>query len=159
MIPIAELPAQDIEYADEVIELSKRATAFLISRPWCREIVNGWLGWACGYIIGVFYFQLLPSRPEVPHNVWVIVGDNPPAYLSIEYAHDVSEALEGYTAEMQEWVDRVLEGRPLDGSVIPVDVPPERVWAERLGRRLDFIRKSIIPNVAFGMTRTGEGTT
>lgn len=144
LIPIAELASASIEHVHEVIELSERAKEYLRSMPWCGKIVNGWLGEAWGYIVGVFYFQLVPSRSGAPQFVWIVVGDVPPAYISDEYASNSIEVIEGYAAEMQGWVDRVLEGRSIDSTVIPVNVPPEKQWAERLGARLNLIRRDIL---------------
>lgn len=144
LVPISELASAGIEHADEVIELAERAQAYLGSMSWCDRIVNGWLGEAWGYILGAFYFEMVPSQPDVLSFIWIVVGDVPPAYISDEYASTSLEVIEGYVAEMQEWVDRVLSGRPIDDSVIPVNVPPEKVWAERLGARLNLIRSEVL---------------
>jgi hypothetical protein len=74
----------------------------------------------------------------------VIVGDLPSAYMDVNYCHNATEAIKGYVLEMQEWVDRVLDGRPIDGSVIPVNVPPEKDWARKLQTRLDLIQEYIL---------------
>jgi hypothetical protein len=144
MTPIEKIAESRMEYAGEVTELSKRAKDYLSSMAWCKEIISGWVGYASGYIIGVFFFEILPSREHIPSYIWVIVGDLPPAYLDIEYCPGVKDAVDGYVVEMQEWVDRVLSGRPLDESVIPVNVPVERRWAEALQTRLDLIREMIL---------------
>ncbi len=116
MTPISALGSADFEYIDEVIELSTRATTYLGAMPWCEEIINGWLCEAWGHIIGVFYFHFRPSRPGIPHFVWIIVGDLPPAYLAVETGSSAVQIVEGYVCEMQEWVDRVMSERPIDGS-------------------------------------------
>jgi hypothetical protein len=142
MIPIKNIAKARIEYANEVAALSEKARAYLDSMPWCKNILHGWLDHASGYIIGVFYFHLAPSRAGAPSFVWVIVGDLPPAYLDVELCPSGQEAVQGYICEMQEWVDRVLAGRPIDDTVIPVNVPPEKEWAESLQGRLNLLRES-----------------
>lgn len=145
MIPIQDISsAADIEHRDEVIELAERAQAYIGSMSWCKEIVNGWLDYACGYIAGVFYFQILPAYPDVPSDIWVIVGDLPPAYMEAELCSNGCEAMELYIDGAQEWVDRVLEGRTIDDTVMPVNVPPEKKWAEELQGRLRFLREHIL---------------
>ena len=141
MTPIEKIAQSNIEHADEVVDLSKRAKDYLGSMAWCNGIIGGWLAYASGYIIGVFYFEIMPSRKDAPRFVWVIVGDIPPAYLDVESCPNAKEAVEGYVGEMQEWIDRVLQGRPLDDSVIPVNVPAEAKWAEALQTRLKLIRE------------------
>lgn len=140
MIPIDEVAVTKIDHRDEVLELVKRARNYLSSMSWCERILNGWMACSYGYIIGVFYFHITPSQHGVPRYVWIIVGDLPPAYLDISYCTNPTEVIDGYVCEMQEWVDRVLRGEPIDDSVIPVNVPPERKWAELLKSRLELIR-------------------
>ena len=147
MTPVEKIASSDLDYVAEVVELAERAKAFLSSKRWCKEIVKGWLDFACGYIIGVFYFELVPAKPDVPDSVWVIVGDLPSAYLAVEFCSNGDEAMEGYVAEMQEWVDRVMDGRPLDDDVIPVNVPPTEEWAKELQWRLDFIKRDFLGQV------------
>lgn len=144
MISIEYLNSSGLEYVDELIELSNQAIAFVESKPWCNKVINGWLSRGRGYMFGLFYFQIKPSRPDIPGYHWVIVGDLPPAYLDVEFCPTASSAIEGYVCELQEWVDRVMTDRPLDESVIPVNVPPEKKWAEQLQSRLDLIRKNIL---------------
>ena len=140
MIPINEIAASVVDYRDEVALLSANAANYLGSMSWCKRIINGWVAYANGYIIGVFYFHIEPSNKQVPDYIWVINGDIPPAYIDVGYCNTWELALDGYIAEMQEWVDRVIQGRPIDDSVIPVNVPPEKIWAERLQSRLDLLR-------------------
>ena len=144
MIPIQEITSSDLEYVKEVVELADRAEEYLSSMRWCKEIIKGWLDVECGYIMGVFYFEIVPAKPDVPDSVWVIVGDLPSAYLAVEFCSNGKEAMKGYVAEMQEWVDRVMDGRPLDDDVITVNVPPEKKWAKELQWRLDFIKRDFL---------------
>ena len=144
MTRIELLNSAGLEYTDELVSLFSKATTFLKSKPWCSEILEGWLSRGWGYIIGVFYFHIVPSSAELPDYLWVIVGDLPSAYLDVEYCPDVTAVIEGYIGEMQEWVDRVMSDRPLDESVIPVNVPPDKIWAGRLQSRLDILRDSVL---------------
>jgi hypothetical protein len=145
MTSISEIAdSKDIEYVDEVLELSERAQDYLRQMSWCERILEGWLDYSCGYIIGVFHFHFEPSEEDIPSYVWVIVGDLPPAYLDSEYCKNGTEAMEGYVAEMQKWVDRVMSGRELDDSVIPVNVPPTKEWAEELQIRLTYIKEHFL---------------
>lgn len=144
MLLIDDLPSSDIEHLDEVVKLSERAREYLGSMSWCRKIVNGWLDYACGYILAIFYFEIVPAGPGIPRFVWIITGDLPPAYMDGEFHPTGRDALNAYVDEMQGWIDRVLDGRPLDDDIIAVNVPPDRVWAERLQKRLDLIRTYVL---------------
>ena len=144
MITIEDIATSDIEYREEVIELTERAKRYLSDMSWCVKLNQGWLAYALGYIIGVYLIHFQPNRDDIPEYVWVVIGDIPPAYLDVEYCPDWLAAVDGYIVEMQEWVDRVLNRLPIDHTVISVNVPPEEEWAESLGSRLKFIQKHII---------------
>lgn len=144
MTPIDGIADADVEYVDEVVQLAARAKAYLESMPWCKRILDGWLDYSCGHIIGIFYFHILPGRPRTPRFVWVIVGDLPPAYMDGEFHRSGPDALDAYVSEMQEWVNRVRSGRELDDDVIDVNVPPEKEWADLLQTRLVMIREMFL---------------
>jgi len=153
MIPIDGIEATNIEYVDEVLELSRRATEYIGAMPWCRTITRGWLAYGCGYILGVFYFHIVPARQDVPQFHWVVVGDLPPAYLATDCCGSSDEVLGAYVCEMQEWVDRVMDGRVLTDDIIPVNVPADKKWAKELQGRLDFIRKHVLGEVGIDPNR------
>src|SRR5947208_545161 len=105
MIPVAEL-------ADPgVIEMAEEAEQFLAGQRWCKRITGRWLAWALVDKAAVFFFHLEPIRKEIDDQLWVIVGDVPPAYLVCDNAHTWQEALDAYATEMMEWVKAVREGR------------------------------------------------
>jgi hypothetical protein len=79
--------------------------------------------------------------------VWVIVGDVPPAYITVEDAPNPATALDAYIGAMQEWVDAARAGGSV-ADLIPVNVPPTVENAERLGRRLQFIDEEILSQYA-----------
>lgn len=133
---------EDIENA-EVRAFAEEADAFLSSKGWCREVGEGFLGLGIAGVIGIFFFRIVPSEPEVDDSVWVIVGDLPPAYLVCDVAEDWREALCGYVAEMQKWVDAAQAGQSVT-DLIPVNVAPTLEHAEMLGSRLQFIREKIL---------------
>lgn len=134
----------NVEHPEEVAELAARARSYLESMPWCKRVVAGWVDSSWGYILGVFYFKLVPADSGAPEYVWIIVGDIPPAYLDVDCCRTGKDAVGGYLAEMEEWVNRVLCGKPMDESVIPVNVPPTRKWARELQGRLDLLRRFIL---------------
>jgi len=71
------------------------------------------------------------------------MGDLPPAYLAFEQGDTWQDALAGYVTEMQEWVDAVRNGDPLD-ELIPVNVAPTREHADMLATRVAFLRDRLV---------------
>jgi hypothetical protein len=128
---------------DEVRNMALRAQRFLASHRWCAEITEGYLAWALADKCGVFFFRLIPSRPEVDRELWVIVGDIPPAYIVCDNARTWQEALDAYGVEMMKWVDAVREGQSVEG-LIPVNAPATAEYAEMLCTRIEMIREMFV---------------
>jgi hypothetical protein len=124
--------------------LARRAYSFLLSQKWCERIKEGFVGMVHEGILGVFYFRLDPAPGSgADEEVWVIVGDLPPAYIACELCPNPAAALDGYYGEMQTWVKAVCDGSSTD-KLIPVNAPATKEYADMLNGRLDFIDKEIL---------------
>lgn len=73
----------------------------------------------------------------------MVVGDLPPACISLVYASSPREALEAYIAEMGAWVEAVEKGEPAD-DLIPVNGEPTPANAAALKSRLALIESQIL---------------
>jgi hypothetical protein len=76
----------------------------------------------------------------------VIVGDLPPAYITVERVPNPASALDSYLGEMAAWVEAVRAGQPVD-ELIPVEttgggelLEPTAEHAEMLDTRLQDAR-------------------
>jgi len=128
--------------------LASEALGYLTSHRWCARIEHGWLDRAWEGILGVFYFELVPTEgTEADRDVWVIVGDIPPAYIDSQECRNGAQALRAYAAAMRDWVDHVRLGLPID-DLIPVNVPAEIEFAELLSARITFIELELLPQCA-----------
>ena len=146
MINIKVLSSSNLEFLDEIINLSREAVDYLSSQKWCHKIIDGWFAVGWGYIMTAFFFRFDPIGEGVPDNVWIIVGDLPSAYIdAIDNTNGVM-AVEAYVIEMQKWVDSVKLGTSID-NLIPVNVPPTKEFANMLEERLQILREEILlPN-------------
>jgi hypothetical protein len=127
----------------EFVALAKEANLFLKGHNWCKAIEKQWLAANWDNILIVFYFDLIPNSSDVDDHVWIIVGDIPPAYIDIESANNETEAVRAYTEIMDDWVQCVKSGRSVD-DCYPINVAPEKKYADMLDIRLQFIRKYIL---------------
>lgn len=132
MIPVDELQSK------AVIELARRAEKFLAGHAWCKAISERYLAWALAPQIGVFFFCILPAREGIDTELWVIVGDLPPAYIVCDNAHNWQEALDAYGVEMMRWVEAVHQGRSIE-DLIPVNAEPTIENADMLEQRVKLI--------------------
>lgn len=145
-------PVEDIQ-DEELRALVNEAKRFLYRQPWCRTITKGYVAEYFPGILVVCYFEVVPaSGSGADEAVWVIVGDLPPAYLDLS-VQTPKEALEAYIGAMEEWIDCVRRGEPVD-EVIPVyyrdsvrEVPPTEAFAEMLASRLKFIEEKLLPEL------------
>jgi len=118
--------------------LSVEAKNYLLRHHWCKSILSGWLAVYWEGVLGVFLFEIEPSRSGVDKYVWIVVGDIPPAYVDVENGENPREVLESYVAIMRDWVDTVLQGESVE-DCYPVEVPATKEYAEMLENRLDLL--------------------
>ncbi|MDQ2799460.1 MAG: hypothetical protein M3Y13_07450 [Armatimonadota bacterium] len=137
MIPTSDLQGQ------AVIELARRAEQFLAGHRWCKSISERYLAWALAPQTGVFFFRLIPAYKGVDKELWVIIGDLPPAYIVCDKAQSWQEALDAYGVEMMKWVEAVRNGRSIT-KLIPVNAEPTSEYANMLETRIKLIWKLIV---------------
>ena len=94
MTPIQDL-SDDPEDEKCLYRFGQTAKSFLLSQNWCKEIRAGYLAYGVDGVLGVFFFEIIPARPNVDNQLWVITGDVPPAYLVCDNAPSPSSALKG----------------------------------------------------------------
>ena len=147
MIEIKHLQGSDIEYKDEVFKLFDEATRYLTAFKWCKKILNCWLADGFGYILCIFYFDIMPTpESNADNKLWVIVGDIPPAYLdTIEYK-TANDALSFYCFLMEEWVENVKKGKSV-ADCYPINVAPTIEHANMLETRIKLIKSDFLPYV------------
>ncbi len=139
-IAISDRPS----YAEVDDRLVERAIFYIETRKWCKKLLRVWLNTNWDDYFAVFYMNIIPDKPTTPEYIWIVIGDLPSAYIYSGYCKDAYEVMKGYVFEMQKWVDRVMNDIPLDETIIPVNVPPEKYWAQKLHNRLEIIREDIL---------------
>jgi hypothetical protein len=149
MLAIECLPGSDLTDKDQLLAMSEQARRYLLSHDWCRSVRRGFLDRGISGVLAVFYFEIEPDGAD--EEVWVIVGDIPPAYMDVESCPTGADALEAYLECMEEWVEAVRNGKSVD-ELIPVGyadtgrpIEPTPDAAEELAGRLAFIRNELVP--------------
>lgn len=134
-----------VEYVEEVKALAKEAYNYLLSFPWCLSINKGWLVYSCGYVIGFFYFEIVPDIAKgADSHVWIIVGDLPPAYIDILSAPSPRSALDLYIRLMEEWASKVNNGEDTS-DCYPINVPATKEYADMLTTRMNLLKEDYLP--------------
>lgn len=127
----------------EMRSMYQEAREFLKFYDWCSEIRQSFVGMLYPGIVGVFLFRIVPSRDDVDEWIWVIVGDLPSAYLTVDECPNPATALDGYVGALLEWVDAAQHGRSV-AELIPVNVPATKENAAFLKTRLNFLDERIL---------------
>jgi hypothetical protein len=127
----------------ELQEMAREAHDFLASHSWCAEITNQHLAWGVAGVIAVFFFQISSGAVNVDQELWVVVGDIPPAYIVTPKDEGWQAALRAYVTEMNLWVHAAQASKSVD-DLIPVNVPPTREYASMLSSRLAFITREFL---------------
>jgi len=123
------------------------ARAFLLAQSWCRAVRALTLKkWIEG-VLALLYAEIEPEpQSGADEAVWVVVGDLPPAYLDVPSVPTDREALEAYIALLEEWVEAVRSGEPID-ELMPIyhrhslaPVPPTLRFAEMIELRVKYLQ-------------------
>ena len=136
---ILQHPGLQAEF-DEQLD---RARTYISDQSWCRCVKKVWAGRG---LIGKFFSFLITIEPAynyIPIEHWVIVGDIPTAYISIDGNFDAYSALIAYIGVMYDWVHAVRRNGDVS-ECFPVNVPPTQHWADELAGRLEFIKACLI---------------
>jgi hypothetical protein len=143
VVPAAHLKGENDEDTHLLTQMLTEATNYLSAFQWCKRIVESFFGIGVGGIMAVFLFRIKPSSEHVDEWMWVIVGDLPPAYITVDSAPNPACALDAYIGAMEEWVEAADSGRPVD-NLIPVNIAPTSENARKLQRRLKFLDEEIL---------------
>ena len=123
-------------------EYYERATKYLASYNFCAGIKEAYVAMLYPGILSMFLFKI-DNKSTFGEWVWVIVGDIPPAVFSTSVGRTPGMVLDAYLGEMDEWVEAVHSGKPVD-DLIPVNAPPTKEFADMLLGRLEFIGEKIL---------------
>lgn len=141
--PLHLMKGDDEQDSSLLVEMAKDAYVYLLSFSWCSEVTEQYFGIGVGGVVAVFLFRIKPAIAGVDEWLWVIVGDLPPAYLVTDNAPNPAGALCAYIELMEDWVEAVQGGKPID-DLIPVNVEPNPANAQLLQKRLEFLKTNIL---------------
>ena len=145
VVPWEKYISMQKDNMDELVSLYSEAKDFLEFYDWCSEIKESYVGMIYLGIIAIFLFEITPSHESIDEWLWVIVGDVPPAYLTLDECPNPATALDGYIGAMTEWVNAVNAGNSVK-NVIPVNINATKKNSIFLKKRLDFLDEFILSN-------------
>jgi hypothetical protein len=145
-----DLDGGDAEETAFLLPMADEALAYIRGFRWAPPIRDLYLAFGIGKIIALFLVRFeRPIKGDLDEELWVVVGDMPSAYFVTEAAPDPAEALTAYCELMEDWADRIFEGRDLEGSY-PIPVAPTIEHAGMLKSRMETIRKEFVPMAEAG---------
>jgi hypothetical protein len=142
VFPLESYEAEDDE--DRALFLADVAGAreLLLSHNWCEAVHHVHFGIA---VPGVVFVGLADIEPlgDADPQLWVLVGDIPPAYLVTDDLPNPALALQAYLDHMEAWIDAVEAGENT-AALMPVNAPPTSVTALALRTRVAFLRRELL---------------
>jgi hypothetical protein len=141
--PATEMRGQNDRETAELNDLLREARQFLEAFGWCGGILNAYLGIGIPGVVGVFLFRIVPIGERVDEWVWCVVGDLPPAYISVDDAPNPAAALDSYVGAMEQWVEAAKAGASV-AHLIPVNAPADPEYAQRLELRLRLLDQEVL---------------
>ena len=151
VVPIADMAGDSPEDTALLEAACTEGQEFLLTYPWCHGFGEVYFGAGVGGVVAIFLMSIYPVPTGMDEWVWVVVGDVPPAYLMLHQCCTPIDALRGYIALMQEWVDLARDGIQ-SCEVVPVNMPSTPENAIRLQDRLDLLTNTIVPWLEAGPT-------
>ena len=128
-----------------LLPMAEKALAYVRGFRWAPPIRDLYLAFGIGKIIALFLARFeTPIEGHTEEELWVVVGDMPSAYFVTEVSPNSAEALRVYCELMEDWADRIIEGRDL-GASYPIPVEPTLEHARMLKSRIGTIRKDFVP--------------
>lgn len=142
-VSLWDLHLKQIDAKEEDEALYKEATEYILFYDWCISIKESFIGIIHPPIVAVFLFEIDTNRTDVDNFVWVIVGDLPPAYITIDDCQNPALALNRYIGAMEDWVEAAEGGKSVL-NLIPVNVPASKSNANALKTRLKFLDERVL---------------
>lgn len=146
-----DLDGGDAEETARLVGMADSALNYIRRFKWAPPVKRLYLAFAIGDVMALFLAEFehaIRSGPD--EELWIVVGDMPPAYFIVDESPDAAEALTNYCGLMEEWAESVLVGRDLS-ECYPIAAAPTEQHARMLKDRMETVREEFIP-----MARAGE---
>jgi hypothetical protein len=135
-----------VDFYPEVIKMNDQARVYIEGFRWCKEVRDSVLYLNLGSTLCIFLFEIENFASSEDNFLWIMVGDIPAMYLDVYGSKTTIEVLRRYNALAKDWISNVERGLSVD-DCYPFNVEPTMEMADMLKKRVDFIEKTIIPNI------------
>lgn len=135
---------EDAEETSAFREMLLEAKEYVSSQRWCHAILASYFGVGVGGLCAAWLFRLEVDE-GVDDWLWVVNGDLPSVYLVCDKVERPVDALRLYCDIMESWIKAVRSGADVTNE-FPVDAPATEEITRMLQKRVEILRKEIIPN-------------
>jgi hypothetical protein len=135
-----------LDFYSEVIKMHQKASLYIKGFRWCREVKDSTLYLNLGSTLCVFLVEIDNIASNEDNFLWIMVGDIPSMYLDVYGAKTTIEVLSRYNALAKDWIFNVEHKLSVD-DCYPFDTESTIKMAYMLKKRVDFVEKTIIPNI------------
>ncbi len=143
LTPFNDIAGDDEEDTKLLREMAIKAWEYITSFQWSLPITAAYFADGVGGVVALFLFEFEAMIGGTDDRLWVVVGDLPSAYMVVG-PESAKEALEAYCLLMDDWAAAVTETGTFS-DVFPVDAARTPGNADTLRRRIEFVRREILP--------------
>ncbi len=143
IVTATQIAGEDAEDTVLLQRMLQGAKEYLSAQKWCAGIIEEYFGFGVGGVVAIFLFRIIPKADDVDEYIWVIIGDIPTLYITVDAAPNPACALDAYIGAMTEWADAAISGTDVNG-LPPVNAEPTPANGASLKRRLAFLDKEIL---------------
>jgi hypothetical protein len=141
---VDEISGDDEEDAALLRGMAVSARKYITAHEWCPPVAAMYLADGVGDIVALFLVEFTTTIGGTDNRLWVVNGDLPAAYLVVEPGDNAREVLEKYCLLMEDWIQEVLVSGDFK-NVFPVAAQRTQENVDLLRRRLEFLRRDIVP--------------
>ena len=134
------------DFYSEAKEMDQKAVLYIKDFGWCREVKESTLYLNLGSTLCIFLMEIDNAASDEDNFLWIMVGDIPSMHLDVYGTKTTIEVLDRYNALARDWIFNVQHGLSVD-DCYPFDTESTIEMADMLKKRVDFIEKTIIPNI------------
>lgn len=141
------------EHSDHLlIDYYKVARRFLVRMNWCVKITHAYLGLFFPSYVAVFLVEYEDRDDQPDPFTWIIVGEVPPLYVTVDESPNPACALDSYLGALSAWSDAFTAGEPMS-DVCPIYashgetlLEVNQSTADMVGRRYRLLDKYLSEN-------------
>jgi hypothetical protein len=147
LVSPSDIKGDDPEDTKLLRQQHQEACEYLLSWDGCPAVTESYFAGGVGGILSVSLLRIVPEDPDIEEYLWVVCGDIPSAFFTVEDGTTPRAVVLAYVARMMDWVNALEAGTSTD-HLFPIDTLMTPELGRELKSRLEFIEELVLPRFA-----------